>query len=81
MCDEMYDEIRRRRMEDVLRGPTAVAPSLQPYVAGAGAVETGLYRFLSPITIQVIPCNVFGVGDDVGDGGCADGGLCQWWWS
>lgn len=39
-------------MEDLLRGPTAVAPSLQPYVAGAGAVETGLYRFLSPITIQ-----------------------------
>ncbi|CAN0185038.1 unnamed protein product [Hapterophycus canaliculatus] len=39
-------------MEDMLRGSTAVAPSLQPYVAGAGAVETGLYRFLSPVTIQ-----------------------------
>ena len=40
-------------MEDLLRGSTAVAPSLQPYVAGAGAVESGLYRFLSPIIIQV----------------------------
>lgn len=40
-------------MEDLLRGSTAVAPSLQPYVAGAGAVETGLYRFLSPISIEV----------------------------
>lgn len=48
--------LSRRRMEDLLRGSTAVAPSLQPYVAGAGAVETGLYRFLSPITIQASWC-------------------------
>lgn len=48
-------------MEDLLRGSTAVAPSLQPYVAGAGAVETGLYRFLSPISIQVISVLFFRV--------------------
>lgn len=40
-------------MADLLRGSTAVAPSLQPYVTGAGAVESGLYRFLSPINLQV----------------------------
>ena len=41
-------------MADLLRGSTEVAPSLQPYVAGAaGAVESGLYRFLSPINLQV----------------------------
>ncbi|CAN0228771.1 unnamed protein product, partial [Discosporangium mesarthrocarpum] len=42
----------KRKMENIFKGPTALAPSLQPYVAGAGAVESGLYRFLSPITIQ-----------------------------
>ncbi|CAN0084197.1 unnamed protein product, partial [Ectocarpus sp. 12 AP-2014] len=58
----------RRRMEDLLRGSTAVAPSLQPYVAGAGAVETGLYRFLSPITIQDLerPPAAAGQGGTVG---------------
>ena len=40
-------------MEVFLKGATAIAPSLQPYVASAGGVEAGLYRFLSPITIQV----------------------------
>lgn len=53
MPTDALDRFRRRRMEDLLRGSTAVAPSLQPYVAGAGAVESGLYRFLSPISIQV----------------------------
>ncbi|CAN0096335.1 unnamed protein product [Scytosiphon promiscuus] len=65
----------RRRMEDLLRGSTAVAPSLQPYVAGAGAVETGLYRFLSPVTIQDVerpPTAGHGAGTG-GVGGAAAG--------
>lgn len=64
-------------MEDLLRGPTALAPSLQPYVAGAGAVEMGLYRFLSPITIQDIerpPTAGYGAGAGGEGGGAAGGG-------
>ncbi|CAM9841618.1 unnamed protein product [Ectocarpus sp. 4 AP-2014] len=66
----------RRRMEDLLRGSTAVAPSLQPYVAGAGAVETGLYRFLSPITIQAsLPPAAAGQGGTAGGVGGGAAGL------
>ncbi|CAM9586058.1 unnamed protein product [Ectocarpus sp. 12 AP-2014] len=66
----------RRRMEDLLRGSTAVAPSLQPYVAGAGAVETGLYRFLSPITIQAsLPPAAAGQGGAAGGVGGGAAGL------
>ncbi|CAM9639177.1 unnamed protein product, partial [Pylaiella littoralis] len=64
----------RRRMEDLLRGSTAVAPSLQPYVAGAGAVETGLYRFLSPISIEDLERRPAAGAGGVGEVGAGTGG-------
>ncbi|CAN0410038.1 unnamed protein product, partial [Phaeothamnion confervicola] len=42
---------RRFSLGDLLSGPTVVAPSLAPFVNGAGAIEPGLYRFLSPVGI------------------------------
>eukprot|EP00953_Heterococcus_sp_UTEX-ZZ885_P038614 19822-Heterococcus_DN1.PRE.1 len=38
----------KRKLDDLFAGATALAPSLQPYVSGAGAIESGLYKFLSP---------------------------------
>eukprot|EP00953_Heterococcus_sp_UTEX-ZZ885_P038615 19823-Heterococcus_DN1.PRE.1 len=40
--------LRIVELDDLFAGATALAPSLQPYVSGAGAIESGLYKFLSP---------------------------------
>ncbi|CAM9304094.1 unnamed protein product [Chrysoparadoxa australica] len=44
----------KRKLGDIFCEPTAVAPSLKPYVGNAGALEPALYHFLSP------PCPIEG---------------------